>query len=179
MSKIFGGICQVGYVVSDIETAMQKWLDIGVGPWFYREASPISEFKYRGKPSAFPEMSIALANSGDMQIELIQQRNGAPSLYKEFLDAGMEGVQHVAYWTDDKFDEWSAYLLAHGFAEGHAGRIGTQGRFAYFVSKAIPGTVIELSETAGNKGERFRTIRAAAREWDGTEPIRRVALPKA
>jgi len=30
-------------------------------------------------------------NSGDLQIELIQQRNDAPSMYKEFLDSGRRG----------------------------------------------------------------------------------------
>ena len=45
-------------------------------------------------------MSIALANSGDLQIELIQQVNDAPSMYKEFLDAGHEGLQHVAMPTE-------------------------------------------------------------------------------
>ena len=38
------------------------------------------------------EMSIALANSGDLQIEFIEQKNDAPSMYKEFLDAGHEVV---------------------------------------------------------------------------------------
>ena len=47
------------------------------------------------------EMSVALANSGDLQIELIQQRNDAPSMYKEFLDSGREGLQHMSYWTRD------------------------------------------------------------------------------
>lgn len=45
--------------------------------------------------------SIALANSGPLQIELIQQRNDAPSMYRDFLAEGHEGLQYVAYWTED------------------------------------------------------------------------------
>src|SRR6185369_5607710 len=52
-------------------------------------------FRHRGKDSAM-EMSVALANSGDPQIELIQQRNDAPSMYKELLDSGREGLQHMS-----------------------------------------------------------------------------------
>jgi hypothetical protein len=32
---------------------------------------------------------------------LIQQLGDAPSFYKEFLDAGREGMQHISYWTTD------------------------------------------------------------------------------
>jgi hypothetical protein len=176
MSQVLGAICQVGYVVRDIDAAIEQWIALGVGPWFYREQSPMTRFSYYGKvlpADGMPHLSIALANSGDVQIELIQQRNDAPSLYKDMLDAGAEGVQHVAYWTEDQFDEFSAFLLARGFEEGHAGQIGSQGRFGYFVNKSMPGTVIELSETKGGKRERFDAIRAASRGWDGSDPIRK------
>jgi hypothetical protein len=176
MSKIFGSVRQVGYVVRDIESAMQGWLSIGVGPWFYREKSPMTEFSYHGKPSNFPEISIALANSGDMQIELIQQRNNAPSLYLDMLEKGREGVQHIAYWIDGNFDAWKSELLVAGFEEGHAGRIGSSGRFAYLINKSLPDTIIEISEMTGGKGERFKKIREAAQNWDGSDPIRRVVM---
>ena len=35
-----------------------------------------------------------------------------------------------------------------------------------------PGTVIELSEVAGPKGEMFRLIREASEAWDGQDPVR-------
>jgi hypothetical protein len=55
---------------------------------------------YRGKPCEV-DMSVALANSGAMQIELIWQKNAAPSIYKDFLDAGRTGLQHVGFFVDD------------------------------------------------------------------------------
>ena len=100
MSRLFGAIRQSGYVVRDIEDAMRHWSDVlGVGPWFYAQDAPIRDFRYRGEPSGL-RVSIALANSGPHQIDLIQQRNDAPSLYRDFLEAGHEGLQHVAYWTE-------------------------------------------------------------------------------
>jgi hypothetical protein len=39
-----------------------------------------------------------MANSGDMQIELIQQRCGTPSMYRDFLQSSGEGLQHWAAW---------------------------------------------------------------------------------
>lgn len=176
MSKLFGQICQVGYIVRDIEAAMQRWVSIGVGPWFYRKESPVTEFNYYGKPSKLPRMAIALANSGGVQIELIQPLNDAPSLYLDMLDAGAEGVQHVAYWTETEFDKYCDDLKERGFKEGHSGRMGRSGRFAYFVHDDVPGTVVEISETTGGKGERFKAIREAAETWDGADPIREVVL---
>jgi len=170
MSRHFGAIAQNGYVVRDIEAALRHWVSLGIGPWFYLERAPIERFTFRGRPSD-AHVSIALANSGPLQIELIQQRNEAPSMYREFLQAGREGLQHVAYWTDD-FDRDMGKALAVGWQVGQSGEVGADGRFAYFDTEAHPGTVIELSEKSGRKGEMFRRIREAAESWDGRDPIR-------
>ena len=53
-----------------------------------------------------------------------------------------------------------------------SGEVGERGRFVYFETRSHPGTVIELSEVAGPKGEMFRLIREAAARWDGRDPVR-------
>ena len=179
MSLLFGGVRQIGYVVRDIEKDLQHWGEVpGVGPWCYKQSVGTTEFRYYGLPSALPDLSIALANSGGVQIELIQQRNDAPSLYLDSLKRGGEGMQHIAYWTDDRFDEYAATLRARGYVEGHGGRMGMRGRFAYYVHAALPGNIVEISEMAGGKGEYFATIAAAAIGWDGADPIRRIGAPQ-
>ena len=174
MSRLFGPVRQNGYVVRDIRAAMDHWVNVmGVGPWFYIERVKTDYFRHRGHDSN-AEMSIALANSGDLQIELIQQRNDAPSMYKEFLDAGHEGLQHVAFWTTS-YQALYDRALSLGYKVGHEGQIGgEQGRFAYFDSNAHPGSVIEISDISGNKGRFFDHIRRAAANWDGADPIRDV-----
>lgn len=175
MSLLFGAVRQVGYVVKDIEQAMLQWSNLGVGPWFYKAQVVSTEFRYYGRASALPQLSIALANSGELQIELIQQRDDAPSLYLDSLAANGEGAQHLAYWTRERFDEHCAMLLDRGYVEGHAGRMGAgRGRFAYFVHPALPSAMIEISESTGGKGEYFEEIRRAALSWDGEDPIRRI-----
>lgn len=171
MSRHFGKITQNGYVVRDIEAAMRHWSEVlGVGPWFYAERAPIEGFTYRGTPSDCV-ISIALANSGPLQIELIEQRNDAPSLYRDFLEAGHEGLQHIAYWSD-YFDDAVAKAEALGWRLGQSGHVGENGRFAYFETEAHPGTIVELSETSGPKGIMFKRIAEAAATWDGSDPIR-------
>lgn len=171
MSIKFGQMRQVGYVVKDIEKSMLQWAELGIGPWFYAQEVPVDNFLYKNTPSDL-QMSVALANSGFVQIELIQQRNDAPSLYRDFLETVGEGMHHIAYWTE-KFDEQSKLFLDNSYTIGHSGSIGVNGRFTYFIKEALPETIIELSEMSGFKGEYFKAIAEAATNWDGSEPIRR------
>lgn len=173
MSRVFGAVCQNGYVVRDIEAAMDHWINVlGVGPWFYIEQVKPDYFRHRGVDSPL-QMSIALANSGDLQIELIQQRNDAPSMYKEFLDAGLEGLQHMSYWTED-YQGLYDRAIGLGYKVGHEGQLGgAKGRFAYFDTQAHPGTLVEISDISGGKKAFFERVRHAAVDWDGSDPIRR------
>jgi hypothetical protein len=172
MSRIFGDVRQNGYVVRDIGSALQHWTEVlGVGPFWYFEEAPVEDFRYGGEPSDVV-VSIALAQSGPLQIELIEQRNDAPSMYRDFLEAGHEGLQHVAYWTKD-FDRDLERILGLGHRVGQSGQVGgPDGRFVYLATEAHPGTVVELSEISGPKGAFFRHIAEAAAGWDGSDPIR-------
>jgi len=173
VSRLFGEIRQNGYVVRDIEAALRHWTQVlGVGPFFCFERVPMTDFRYRGRPVDV-EVSIALANSGPLQIELIQPRS-EPSMWSDFLRAGHEGLQHVAYWTE-RFDADASRLAALGYEVGQSGCVGgPDGRFVYYATEGHPGTVIELSEISGAKGAFFRHIAESARTWDGRDPVRRM-----
>ena len=120
------------------------------------------------------EMSVAVANSGDIQIELIQPSNDAASVYKEFLDSRREGMQHIAYWTTD-YQVLYDKAISLGYKVAQEGSIGGEkGRFAYFDTQAHPGTVVEISDISGSKGSFFEHIRKVAAGWDGSDPIREV-----
>jgi hypothetical protein len=181
MSHLLGPTRQIGYVVKDIERAMDYWLNVmRCGPIFYIRSMRIRNFMYRGKPSD-PELSIALCQNGPLQIELIQQNNDAPSAFRTFLDQGREGAQHLAYWTDN-FDADLARAQAAGLVVEQSGQSGQLGaaneRLVYFSAEDHPGTMIELSEISGPKGDFFRSIAEASRTWDGkTDPVRFVSGP--
>jgi hypothetical protein len=172
VSALFGKVCQNGYVVRDIDAALKFWTgELRVGPFFYVPAVKVDWFRYRGTASPV-EMSIALANSGDLQIELIQQRNDAPSMYRDFLDRHGEGLQHMSYRSTD-YQSLYDRAVAAGFSVGHEGQIGgAKGRFAYFETTGHPGTVIEISDVSGSKGRFFERIKAASVDWDGSDPVR-------
>ena len=171
MSRLFGEIRQLGYVVDDIEAAMDHWSrTLGIGPWFYAPKVPVERYFYRGQSYA-PHNSVALANSGFIQCELIQCRNDVPSMYRDFVQAGHTGLQHVAYWTQ-RYDEDLARMEREGMKPVMGGVVGANGRFCYFDTEYHPGTVVELSEVAGPKGRMFDMIREASKDWDGKDPVR-------
>jgi hypothetical protein len=63
-------------------------------------------------------------------------------------------------------------MEAAGFRVKMGGTVGANGRFVYFDREHHPGTVIELSEVVGPKGRMFDLIRAASKDWDGSDPVR-------
>ncbi|MDP6342669.1 MAG: VOC family protein [Alphaproteobacteria bacterium] len=170
MSQLFGPLRQMGYVVRDIDAAMRHWIEVcQVGPWFYIDKLAMVDFRYRGSPSA-PHLSIALANSGDVQLELIQQRDEAPTMYQDFLGRGHEGLQHFSTWPEN-YDEIYERALAAGYTAGQEAD-SPRGRFVYFLQEGHPGTVIEMAHLTEARARIFDGVRQAAIEWDGSEPIR-------
>ena len=172
MSRLFGNLRQVGIVVRDIEAAMVHWSTVcGVGPWFYTDKLAVTAFSYRGARHDGIHLSIALANSGDVQLELIQQRCDTPSMYRDFLAAGHEGMQHWSSWPVD-YDAKLARALAGGYTIGQEGD-SPRGRFVYLWNEGHPGTVIEMAHLTDGRKRIFEAVREAAVGWDGSEPIRR------
>jgi hypothetical protein len=76
LSPLPGPIRQIGYVVTDLDKALAGWVELGVGPWFVMRGLP-QHVTYRGEPCEIT-LSLALANSGDMQFEVIQQQDDTP-----------------------------------------------------------------------------------------------------
>lgn len=171
MSNLLGPIRQLGYVVDDIEAGMKYWSEtMGVGPWYYNPEVPVEDYRYDGQNYKVRN-SVALANSGEMQVELIQTRNDVPSMYRDFKMNGLRGLQHVAFWTRD-YDRDLEMMQARGFTVKMSGCVGRNGRFAYFAEEQHPGTCVELSEVMGPKGRMFDLIREAAQGWNGDDPVR-------
>ncbi len=173
MSRLFGALRQLGYVVHDIEAAMKHWIEVNrVGPFFYIERVPISAFAYQSIPATeIPEISIALAYSGAVQIELIQQRNEAPSMYRDYLAAGQEGLQHVGYCPED-YEAAKHAAADQGLSVGQEGDIAGRGGFIYYQTSAHHGTCVELIECNNHRRYQFTEMEQICHKWDGSDPIR-------
>jgi hypothetical protein len=178
MSRIFGVARQLAMVVHDAEAAMNTWAErLGVGPFLCVREMTMENYRYRGKPMPGPVVTLCFAQTGDLQIEIIQQHNDTPSAYTEFLGAGREGCQHIATWYADKadYDRDYAAALARGMTLVHEGEGGGEqrARFAYFETGLPGGLMLELAEALlPGVSALPDTVRALAADWDGHDPIR-------
>jgi hypothetical protein len=156
-------IRQVGYVVGDLDRTIAGFCAQGIGPWFVLHDVEQDDSTYRGEPSA-PVLDIAFSSSGSVQLEVIQQRNDAPSMYRDFLATGASGLHHVAWWTED-LDAVTAEVAAKGWPALQAG-----GRYTYFDT---PTGVLEITLDDDLSRAMNEMVAAAADAWDGiTDPVR-------
>ena len=165
-----GPVRQNAYLVPDLQAAIEQWLTLGIGPWIVLRSFAQVDSVYRGRATA-PVVSIAFANSGELQIELIQQEDESPSVYKEFTDSGRVGFHHVAFWSED-FDATIAAATAAGWPVVHHGSGGGVAKFAYVDAGGFTSTVIEVMEL--NETTKWMTtmVREASQDWDGSDPVR-------
>lgn len=171
MSRIFGPIDQVAYVVPDLESAAKYWAEVlGIGPWFVISRVRPDDFRFDGAPSPV-EMSLAIAYSGRTQIELIEQHNDAPSMYKEAIDAGRFGQHHLGFFRRD-YEARLESALSAGYRIGQQGSLGGSIRFAYLRTDREPGAIVELVELTDPIEASFVALHQQALAWDGSDPIR-------
>lgn len=173
MSNIFGPARQNGLVVANLDEAVKRWVGkLGAGPFYVVRHLPLDYFTYRGRPSS-PDISVALGNLGELQIELIEQHNDEPSPYLHFVNTKGPGLHHISAWTA-AYDEDLERIRDRGFTPDCEGQISGLARFAYFDSDATDGSAFEISDLgAGNEyGAIHDLIRQAAVDWDGSDPIR-------
>jgi len=177
MTRLAGHIRQMGFVVRDADAAMRYWAEtMGVGPFVVFRNLLFEDYLYRGKPAPGPVVTIGVAQSGPLQVEIIQQHNDAPSAYLDFLAAGREGFQHVSPWFDtpEAYDAAYARLAASGLEVVHEGHsAGSDIRFAYFSAKEGGWPQFEISEALRPAIRPLsEDLQRQAAEWDGTDPIR-------
>jgi hypothetical protein len=167
----FGDIRQLGYVVHDLGAAVQAWThELGVGPWTIIRNITLRSV-YRGQPSE-PLIDIALGYRGQMQIELIEQRNDAPSPYRPFIERSHYGLHHTAFLSEH-IDTDVARAEAGGLRVACDIRMPMGGRYVYLQSDGLgPGLYIELLEATPMLRQMFSDGIAAAAAWDGRrEPV--------
>ena len=107
MLPYIAGFDQIGYVTTDIARAGKILGDFGI-PDFHREVRTLSGV-IRGQTGSV-EISIALANVGGVQVELIQPVSGLTDFYTELLprngDFGL-AFHHVRVRVTGTLADWA------------------------------------------------------------------------
>lgn len=160
------GIIQLAYVVDDIDRAITRWHQMwGSGPYIVRRHIVMDKVWYRGRPATL-DISAAFVQSGQIQVEFIEQHDDAPSAFRDMYARGQQGIHHVALMPQD-YRETVDRFVALGYPV--ATELQTRGgRGASFVdTRPLLGHMLEVYPP--NEGIRalYRRVADEAARWDG------------
>lgn len=135
---------QIGIVVKDMDRAIEYYTStFGWGPFSIHEVG-MEGAMLRGRPTT-AKIKVAFAQSGPVQLELIQPLEGE-NIYTEFLDGKGEGLHHLGFQVDD-LDNILAELAKDGIEPVFHHSYPEVGiSFAYLNTDRIGGVMFELIE---------------------------------
>lgn len=162
-------IIQNCYIVRDLEAACKRLNHMyGIGPFMGGQAGSLTEHTYRGRPEAPIGIKGVFVQSGDLNIEFIQQHNDGPSCYRDMFKPGEEGFHHTAIFCKDYDAEKKAFEAA-GFPIANEFQTSETTFLCYTDTRKALGHMIELyQDHAGVRGM-YAMIREAAETWDGKD----------
>ncbi len=149
-------IKQLGIVVEDVEEiAKNYWELFGVGPWTLIDFKPphLANVTLHGiaiHDNVDVYIKAAIAQFGDMQIELLQPVHG-PSTYMEFLKTRGQGIHHVSFDEIEDYDEMISRLNGIGIETESSGLLGGTITFSYMATQKDLGTIFEAVKIDTNK----------------------------
>lgn len=169
ISKL-GPIAQMGFVHDDLEGPLRFWTEtMGVGPFRVIEHLQLPDgMRYKGARTDVI-FTQALGYWGDMQIELMRMESNAPSIFKDWLDQGKNGLHHVAIFLEDM--DHARDICAKAGAPVIQEAKFPGGEVAFVDTGGGPGTIVELLAHPPGVNP-FEQLQAISREWDGSDPIR-------
>jgi methylmalonyl-CoA/ethylmalonyl-CoA epimerase len=138
----FEHMFQIGVVVRDMDKAIERLTQLGLGPFTLKMPPPDAREMFRGKPFV-PAESVLIKSTqmGNIELELIQPLKG-DSPHKEYLDEKGEGIQHIAFTVDD-LDREVEKLTKKGVMMLFRSDRKYQGGVAYLDLNAA-GIIVEL-----------------------------------
>lgn len=162
------GPVQIAYAVSDVDTAAAQWVAQGVGPFFVLDHVDVRNVRVHQRPGSF-DHSSAFAQWGEVMVELICQHSGGPDV----INNNDTGVHHTAHFVDD-FAEASRWLTDGGSAEVLYAETAGGTPFAFHDARPRCGHYLEIYERSVRLNAFYDMVRAAAIDWRGAHPIRRL-----
>jgi hypothetical protein len=164
-------IMQLCWVVPDLHASMAQWTKTaGVGPFFYFDNVPVVDPIYRGKTGPVPPITAAIAQAGDMQIELVSQESAERSIWTELVPKGKSGFHHAAIYSKNYDADLAAYK-----AEGAELALAIKmmgARTCWLDTVSQLGFMMEIVEANPVAEKVFGAIREAGHNWDGKDPVR-------
>ena len=165
----FAGIFQYAYFVEDLEQSAEHFANsVGAGPFFIAPHHKTDRFEYRGKPVE-ADVSYAFAYAGHCQIQLIQQHDHQPSIYRDMFKDGEFGLHHIARLEAD-YEGAKSALDQQGFEK--ACELYADGVWAcYYDTRSTVHCFTEIHSITARILATFDRWREAHEAWDSSKPI--------
>lgn len=159
-------VVQIAYHVPDLDKAVAAFhCRFGVGPFLVRRRIALGEVRYRGTPAALA-ISVAHAQWGPVQLELVTQHDNRPSAFRDAFPPDAEGLHHVAIAPEDH-----AAMVAHYAAQGFpvvTELVTPEGRGAAYVdARPALGHMVEIYRVNPSLHALYARVSALAAQWDG------------
>jgi catechol 2,3-dioxygenase-like lactoylglutathione lyase family enzyme len=167
-----GAILQVAYVVADLHKAIDFYQkSLGSGPFYVLEHMKSEARIFRGEVHP-AETSIAMGFAGNVNVELMQVHDNAPSVLREGIERYGYGFHHWGIPFEDTEAELPRYL-AEGYVEVSRNPVPTGGEVVFLdpPHPVLPG-YLELLPVTPEMDETFARFWEAAQDWDGRDPVR-------
>lgn len=165
---------QFCWLVPDLDAAMATWTRrAGIGPFFRFDSVSYDQPRYRGKPGGNAAIAAAIAQAGDVQIELVCVKDQIPSIWQEGPCAGKGGFHHAAIYcanydaTVKSYIEAGSPMIFDGLMLGY--------RVGWIDTVSTLGFYTELIDANPVAEKVFAQFRAAAKDWDGKDPVRQLS----
>lgn len=143
-------VTQIGIVVPDLEQTIVYYREtFRIGPFLRLpdfQKLGYDETSYKGEPEKF-NSTFAFFRLGPIEIEIIQPLYGR-SIYRDFLEAGRQGLHHLGFDVYGDFDQRLAAYADMGIGVLMSGR-GPKRAFAYLDTEKIGGVIVELIDRGG------------------------------
>ena len=141
------GVGQLGFIVHDIQASLPSYSSsFNLRSWYlpqYKE----KHFKIGDQPIEL-DFNLAVAYSGKLQIELIEEKSGRARIYQDHLENWDNAGAFMTLWRTDMDPKLKVakqiglnILLESEFKTAGGGYV----RFAYLDTRKICGIIIELA----------------------------------
>lgn len=152
--KGFPRVHQLGFVVRDMERAMQEYGNIyRIKQWYRPVNEPQGKLYYRGQRFSDSGYDMRIGYCGSTEIELITTA-AKENIYTTFLEECGEGLHHISFFVSD-IDRYVDTYKNLGFEVIQNGTINGKSMCTRFAYLAIPGEhstrIVEFSEVKAGK----------------------------
>ncbi len=136
---------QIGLVVKDMDRALERFSQLGFGPFSPKILPPGVKEWVKGKPTR-ADVKVMATTLGNVELELCQPVSG-DSPHQDYLNSKGEGIQHVLFAVEDLQKEIDR-LTGLGCSVLLRARFGDEessGGLAY-VDLDASGFIVELAQ---------------------------------